>query len=488
MRFSLHTSARAGAVAAAALAVGACSPDRLVSVTTPDVATPGSVGSAAALPAVFNSAISEFGVAYQGSSGTEGQVLLGGLLSDEIGSSDTFTQRNQIDSRNIQLDYTNGNNETTFRQLQIARAAAERAAGAYQQYQNYTASQAEAYALAGYTYTFFAEDYCGGVPFSTLNADGTTTPGTPQTTAQILVLAAQRFDSALKVTDSLAKAGTSAASQTSLARIGKARVLVDQGNYAAAAQLVAAVPTTYTYLLTSSTNSARQNNGVWSFNRNQRRYTAIDKEGTTGLPYLSDRDPRVLTVLGNSAAAGSRVGFDGARAFYTIVKYSEQAGPATLASGVEARLIEAEAAFNAGTPDAMINILNALRANTALYTCPTGITLANFTCPATTPVLPALTDPGTDAARLQLLFKERAYWLYVTAHRLGDMRRLARTASTGVSGYAALTGGVEAVFPVGAYTFQLPSFGTQVTLAVPQSEQTVNTNFNVTRDCDVTKP
>lgn len=314
---------RYAALAAAGLALAGCKVDDLVEVQTPDVVTPGSVSSASALPAVFNSAISEFGVAFQGSSATEGQVLLAGLLSDEIGSSDTFTQRNQIDARNIQIDYTNGNNTTTFRQLEIARVAAERAATAYQQFQNYTASQAESYALAGFTYIFTAENYCSGVPFSTLNPDGTTTPGTPQSTAQILALAQARFDSALKITDSLTKAGVTVTAQANLARVGKARVLQNQGNYAAAAQLIAAVPTGFTYVLSASTNSARQNNGVWSFNRNQRRYTAVNREGTNGLPYISDNDPRVLTVLGNSTAAASRVGFDGARAFYTIVKYSE---------------------------------------------------------------------------------------------------------------------------------------------------------------------
>lgn len=155
---------------------------------------------------------------------------------------------------------------------------------------------------------------------------------------------------------------------------------------------------------------------------------------------------------------------------------------------MEARLIEAEAAYNSGNAAGMITILNALRANTALYACPTGISLTNYTCPATTPTLAPLTDPGSDASRLQLLYKERAYWLYVTGHRLGDMRRLARTASTGLSGYGAITGGVNAVFPTGAYTFQLPNFGSEVTLAVPQFEETVNPNFKLARDCDVTKP
>jgi hypothetical protein len=37
-----------------------------------------------------------------------------------------------------------------------------------------------------------------------------------------------------------------------------------------------------------------------------------------------------------------------------------------------------------------------------------------------------LTDPGTPAARLDVLMKERAMWLFATGHRQGDLRRLAR--------------------------------------------------------------
>ena len=40
--------------------------------------------------------------------------------------------------------------------------------------------------------------------------------------------------------------------------------------------------------------------------------------------------------------------------------------------------------------------------------------------------LAALADPGTDDARVDLLFRERAFWMYFTSHRIGDLRRLVR--------------------------------------------------------------
>jgi len=41
-------------------------------------------------------------------------------------------------------------------------------------------------------------------------------------------------------------------------------------------------------------------------------------------------------------------------------------------------------------------------------------------------------DPGTQVGREDLLFRERAFWLFATGHRLGDLRRLARPALKGL--------------------------------------------------------
>lgn len=497
MRFSpISRGGRLAAAAVAGAALTACSTDKLTDVTTPDVVPPSSVLSVTALPATFNSAVSEFAVAFGGSNGgagagtsnygaLEGLILYGGLLSDEILLSDTFPTRREIDYRGIQL--TNSNNDGVYRQIQIARVAAERSAAAYVTLkQPANASQAEAYALAGYSYVFFAEDYCGGVPFSSINPDGTVNPAGPNTTVQILALASAKFDSAI-ATATAAKA----TSQLNLAQIGKARVLVDQGNYAAAALLTTGVPTTYTYQLQYNTNTARQTNGVWSFNRSQRRFSVAKNEGTNGLQFRVDNDssgaatfdPRVLVVRGN----GSNVlGFDNS-ALYVAVKYSEQSSPAVLASGVEARLIEAEANLNAQNYAASLITLNALRAMPSLFACPASVTLSNFKCPAAnSQALAALTDPGTSQGRVAQLFQERAYWLYLTNHRLGDLRRLARPQGMqGLSGYGL---GTSAVFPVGTYVPQTGvTYGANTSLPVPFSEAANNPKFTAAA-CDNNTP
>jgi hypothetical protein len=106
--------------------------------------------------------------------------------------------------------------------------------------------------------------------------------------------------------------------------------------------------------------------------------------------------------------------------YFQQEKYPVKEANTVLASGIEARLIEAEAALQAGNGGLMMQILNGLRSSGGL-----------------TPV----TDPGSQASRTDLLFRERAFWLYLTGHRLGDLRRLVRQ-----YGRAQAT-----VFPSGTY-------------------------------------
>jgi hypothetical protein len=70
------------------------------------------------------------------------------------------------------------------------------------------------------------------------------------------------------------------------------------------------------------------------------------------------------------------------------------------------------------------------------------------------------------------LFAERARWLWFTAHRLNDLRRLVRpVGQRGGYGYA-----VNAVFPNGAYFKNGLVYGNDVNLPVPLTEQN-NPNF-----------
>jgi hypothetical protein len=147
------------------------------------------------------------------------------------------------------------------------------------------------------------------------------------------------------------------------------------------------------------------------------RYSLSENEGVNGLPFRSANDPRVPWIRDPAQPDG----FDASYPLYKIRKYNAFTSPVVLASGVEARLIEAEAALQAGQTDTWLQKLNALRADVASL-----MTAQVPGYPVTAPTLAALTDPGTAEARRSLMFSERAFWLFGTGHRLGDLRRLVK--------------------------------------------------------------
>lgn len=424
-------------------------------VTDPDILTPGQLTD----PATFRSgAIGDFSLAYSGdgsdgSGGVEGAVMYGGLLADEWINSETFPTRIEVDARRTQV--TNADLDLWFRTLSRARRSVETAVGVYAQKAPTDPGYPELLSLSGYTYLFFAENFCSGVPISQVTADGKLVYGPPLTTTELLNTAIARFDSALAVS------GDSAMSN--LASVGKGRALVDLGSFALASGVVSAVPTSFEYEFTHSEINDRENNGVFKANVPDQRYSAADTEGTNGFPFMTVADPRTPIALDPAV-----FGFDGATLLYDNLRYGERRSAITLATGVEARLIEAEAALRANDTLAgggFYTALNQPRAN------PSERAYFDLSTRAGTPligVLPNLTPADAVAAggAANLLFAERARWLWLTAHRLSDLRRLIRQ-------YGRAT---ESVFPTGGYPKNFATYGTDVNFPIPIDEEN-NPNF-----------
>jgi hypothetical protein len=428
-------------------------------VTDPDILTPGQLSDPATLPTVRAGAIGDFSLAYtgdgsDGSGGVEGVIMYGGLLADEWINSETFPTRIEVDARRTQL--TNADLDLWFRTLSRSRRSVENAAGRFAQLANTDPGYPEMLSLAGYTYLFFAESFCNGVPISQATPSGTLIYGDPLTNLQLLDTAIARFDSALVVSGD--------PDMSSLASVGKGRALVDLGNFAAAATAVNGVPTSFAYFLEHSENTDRENNGAFKANVPDQRYSAADAEGVNGFPFLSVADPRTPIALD---PAGT--GFDGTTPLYDNLRYGDRKSSITLGTGVEARLIEAEAALHAGDTLAgggFYTALNDPRVNAADRAYFDATTRAGT---PTIGVLSSLTPVSATSAggTVNLLFNERARWLWLTAHRLSDLRRLIRQ-----YGRAA-----NSVFPTGPYfKVQFPQYGTDVNFPIPIDEQN-NPNF-----------
>lgn len=428
------------AIVAAALAVG-CSTEKILKVKDPDVVTPGSLQSKETLPALINGAIGTFHNAYVGpGSGNEssGQIGYGGLLADEYVSAGTFPTRHEVDQRDI--DLTNGSNLDQFNFLSRARAAADLAARRYASLDPDVPEHSLALSLDGFSTILFGEDYCSGVPFSSITDNGDLEYGEPQTTQQMFERAVAKFDTALAVsgaTDDL----------LNLARVGMGRALLDLGRYDEAAAAVAEVPDDFVYMIESSDNTTNETNGVYIFGENAKRLSIADKEGINGLDYRSSNDPRIDWAPSLTAGGDTVKGQDGSTPLMLQLKYPDRSAPAPLATGMEARLIEAEAALQSGSGDFMTK-LNAARAQ----------------FPGMTP-LTAGDIPADAVGKTDLLFRERAFDLWLTAHRLGDLRRLIRQYGRDS----------ESVFPTGVW-FKGGTYGTDVNMPVPADEQN-NPNF-----------
>jgi hypothetical protein len=380
--------------------------------------------------------------------------MMSDLATDVWASGDTQSQHNETDQRTVQT--SNGVVSSAYTAVQQARGFALTAIDALRQYVTPppTAKIGELYFALGFAELQMSEDLCNGVPFGSM-VGGVPTYTQPLSNADGFRLASARFDTALAL---VTGADASSIAITRVNKIAKARAQIDLGNYAAAAALVADVPTNYQYLLTFSltTTSAE----LYLLNGTQpSRFVVGDSFALVNgaptvirnaLPFASANDPRV-PVTGSTT--NTRKAFDGSTPWVGQLLVG-QTDPFPVLTGIDARLIEAEARINSGDLAGMFATLNALRTSPQ--------TIGSKTIPA----MPALaTAPTTKDAALTLFFREKAFWQFGRGFRMGDLRRLIRQ-------YGRTQ---DQVFPVGPW-FKGGTYGTDVNLPTPDTELT-NPNF-----------
>jgi len=411
------------------LALGAISCDDIVDVTDPDIVTPESLNSEAGIQTLKAGSLGDFAIAMSGAAAghgaTTGLTVMSGLMADEYVYSGTFPTRREADTRILQN--TNSDIDRIFSNMHRARAGAEAAIELAQGFGGVPEVESEMQSIVGYAYIMFAETFCGGVPFSKVPSDGgAIIYGEPLTQTEMFNAASTWFDQALA-----SSSGNS--DLANLARVGKARALLGLGQISDAATEVSSVATDFVYNIEHSVNSPRQENGIYVMSTLRRQFSIADGKGGNGLMYRSANDPRTPWD------GGTAFGQDDITLYYNQLKFPSSNASVALASGIEARLIEAEAEVNMDNASGVQAIHNTLRATISL---------------------PALDFSGLTGDALMLAhMSERAFWLYSTGHRHGDLRRL-------VDVY-----GMQAsdVFPWGAY-FKGGEYSTNLKFPVPQSE------------------
>jgi hypothetical protein len=299
-------------------------------------------------------------------------------------------------------------------------------------------------AYAGYTYVLLAEQLCE----SPVNLSR------PYTSAELLTqFALPRFDEAIAVaTAAKGRAGATAAqiaaadSVLNFARVGAARASLWLNDKPKAIAYATPVPTAFEFRAYFSENSTRENNPIWG--RMSSGSSGSNSGSLTNTPFEAlAGDPRVPRPVATERVMDATNAFipnsPSAYSTYTGTAVGgdfSRAGWMRIASGLEARYIEAEAR---GPTAESIAFIESRR---AVY--PTGTT-------------------ATDAANFYANVRDqRRRDFYFDGHRLGDLRR-----------YIAQYGVNE--FPTGGYPGSSTgeTYGDQICLPLSLAE--INGNPNV---------
>lgn len=434
----------AGAIA---LSPSACNTDTFLGIEDPDIINPSNVQSAAGANAVRLGALARLNSA---TSGGESLLLLGGLFTDEWINGDSFIGRQEVDQRVITVQ--NSFMTDASRLVHRARLAAQQAIELLDEF-NPTAPgwhPAEMYFVQAYIENITAEHFCNGLVFSTV-IDGAEVYGSPIMVADAFARALAHADSGLALVTGTTNDDNRVRNALKVVR---GRILMNLNQPDEAATSVSGVPTNFAYnMLHSQTTNSNQ---MWNFNNLAWRYSVGSNEGTNGLNFATAADPRLPVCEGgdpvcrtNGVTRTQRD--DLTRPLLVQLVWPIRESPVSLTSGIEARMIEAEAQLRAQNTAGFLVTLNATRATV------TGLT--------------PLLDAGTPDARVNQLFRERAFWLFGRGYRLGDMRRLVRQYNRAAT----------SVFPVGGW-HKGGNYGVDVTFPVSQAEQN-NPNVPAGQTC-----
>ncbi len=447
-------------LAGAALVAGlACSPADIVG----DGELPPGVGDPkvtrtreGALRAYRGAVIAERDVA--GADEFTAYIIQSGLLSDELTSMATFMDVNELMDRRSLPEFTDPDAEarvsifgtspayvTPYKALHALRAKARVGAWLLETYApgDSPALAAHLRGMEGYADLYLAEMFCSGIPLSTVDPRGYTVRA-GATTAEV-------YDAAIALFDSAIAGAADSVRILHMASLGKARALLGLGQYAAAAAAVAGVPDGFAYNLEYSASNVgtveapipAAPNFMYQLSQEAGQGPGMsDAEGGNGLDWLASGDPR-------TAGVAYWTDNNGTPRYVPAALDPAGGSPIPVADWREARLIEAEAALAASDVPGFLDRLNLLRQA------------------AQDPALPDLTDPGTPDARVDLLFRERAFWLYLTGHRLGDLRRLVRQYGRDPA----------TVFPAGRHPGGA-LYGPSVNAPIPAEERRYNPLFN----------
>ena len=437
-RFAVILSA-----AAVTLTFAACSD--FLKVQNPGAIEDANVNNPAYLQLLVNGVIGEFQPAFTS------VALYSALLTDELSNWHGFSDNIDIDNRSL----TNGNGTAAgavYTPLQSSRFLADSAAGYLRTFLGDSAKRdvrvARVIDYAGYSYLLLAEQMC-------LAPVGLTRA---YSSDELFGMAIDRFKSAMDIATAAkgyatglgaagAKNGAAADSLLNLARVGAARASLDLGKFGDASSYASAVPSTFVFKVYHSANSGRENDPFAAAASGGASAAFV---GLTSTPFEKlTTDPRVprpptlqRTQQGLTYIPNSPLDYSTYNGTLSGAPFTKDAS-VTFASGLEAQYIVAEAQ---GVTAANLAFLNSRRA-------------IGGDAPLAAP---------SDADFKASLRDQRSRDLFLSAHRLGDLRRYKKLYNIDLWQHGTYTSPVPAP----------PTFGNVECWPIPLAEYNGNPNLH----------
>jgi hypothetical protein len=387
-RVSRARLAACAATLALATLSGGCGDILSLKQENPSVLTSDAVYTPANALLMVNGAIADFECAFTR------YVVGSAVFGDELLNAFANTEQHNLERRTINASSAYAGSCNTlqnpgiYTSLSTARGTAD---VAYEKLNGWTDDQVanrtrlmgQVAAYSGFSIVLLGEGLCSAA----INLSPEMTP------AQLYAEAVIRFDRAIGAATTAADATT-----LNLARLGKARALLNGGNAAAAATEAAAIPANFVVnISTDATNTRRQN--LVFVHTVTNTYSTVDPS-YRGLLLGNAPDPRVLVT--NSGRVGTAAGTP----IWTADKYPAVTTPIAVAKYAEAQLIIAEARVAAADLVGAATAINNARNSSGR----TG--------------MPAYSATGQTAEQVQAqIIEERRREFFLEGHRLGDVRR-----------------------------------------------------------------